>query len=105
MSERSFAAWSVGLALVFAVVVPEPGQEQPSPAKTGLALEQAPAMPDKTVIAMPPAAAKAQPVALAQPAVPVRVMAAQAAPYTVERAAGVPPEPRKPILWASHAAP
>lgn len=24
MSERSFAAWSVGLALVFAVVVPEP---------------------------------------------------------------------------------
>lgn len=98
MSEKSFAAWSVGLALVFAIVVPEPGSEQASAVKSGLALEQA---PHKTGIAMPPAAAQAQPVALAQPA---RAMAAQPAPYTVERAAGVPPQPRKPILWASHAA-
>lgn len=41
MSERSFAAWSVGIALVFAVVVPEPGQS-PAPAEPWQAKNAAP---------------------------------------------------------------
>lgn len=42
MSERSFAAWSVGLALVFAVVVPEPGKD-PATATQWQAQHQLPA--------------------------------------------------------------
>ncbi|RJG27468.1 hypothetical protein [Massilia cavernae] len=94
MSERSFAVWSVGLALVFAIVVPEPGQSHAPVVE--LTLNQ-PAM----TLESPPA------VALAPPAVSARAQAQapRAAPYTVERAAGVQPETRKPILWAVHARP
>lgn len=95
MSERSFAVWSVGLALVFAVVVPEPGRKTPPTTPAEITLEQPAITLDEPAMAIPPPAAA-----------PVRVSAlAPPAQFTVERAPGVEPERRKPILWAVHATP
>lgn len=49
MSERSFAAWSVGVALVFAAVVPEPGKS-PAPAESWQAKSAAPLPAAKPVL-------------------------------------------------------
>lgn len=49
MSERSFALWSVGLALVFGAVVPEPGKAPEPLGGSGMAVvEPAPAPVSET---------------------------------------------------------
>lgn len=82
MSERSFAIWSVGMALVFAAVVPEPGKPQPELAETtGVTVTQ-------------PAAEQAQPSVL-RPLEDV--------PLAVNHAVGNK-SPTSAVLWAAHSA-
>lgn len=54
MSERSFAIWSVGLALVFGAVVPEPGKPQSDLAEASNVSEpQPPAAPPQPSVLRP----------------------------------------------------
>ncbi|MGZ8320262.1 MAG: hypothetical protein ACXWVD_14270 [Telluria sp.] len=93
MSERSFAVWSVGLAFVFAIVVPEPGGRKPLQAEGNVAVQ-------------PPL--EAAPLTLPQPLAPparVQALAPPSVPYALERASAVQPAQSRPQLWAVHAAP
>jgi hypothetical protein len=86
MSERSFALWSVGLALVFGIVVPEPGSPRAESA-AGVAVAQPPASPDRPKVLEP----------------------LQAAPFAVSHAGGhaAPAKARAApaLLWAVNRAP
>lgn len=83
MSERSFAIWSVGLALVFGAVVPEPGPTQPELAETtGVTVKQ-------------PAAEQAQPSVLRP---------LEGVPLAVNQTVGKKTSGAPAVLWAAHGA-
>ena len=84
MSERSFAIWSVGLALVFGAVVPEPGKPQQEIAES------------TSVTVTEPPAAPAQP-SMLQPLQDVPLAA-------VNHAVGNKTSGTPTVLWAAHSA-
>ena len=84
MSERSFALWSVALAIVFGMVVPEPGK--PGAPSAAVAVTQPPAQPqrEKTLEPM------------------------QAVPFAVSQAVSRTPDKAhasRALLWAVNHAP
>ena len=82
MSERSFALWSVGLALVFGIVVPEPGSPRAESA-AGVAVAQPPAPKDQPKVIAP----------------------LQGAPFAVSHAAPAAARAAPALLWAVNHAP
>lgn len=83
MSERSFAVWSVGLALVFGAVVPEPGKQQPELAETsGVSVKGTSAAPVQPSVLRP----------------------LQEVPLAVNHAVGSKSSGTPAVLWAAHSA-
>lgn len=88
MSERSFAAWSVGLALVFGAVVPEPGQSPAASDARGVAVVQPVAAPIEQAAQESAQAAVLRPL--------------QGVPLAVNHAVGRKDAATPAVLWAVH---
>lgn len=82
MSERSFALGCVGLALVFGMVVPDPGKAPGQPAASGIVM--------------------AQPVA--QPAQVKAIDRMEGVPFA-HHAAPAKPDATRSLLWVVHNSP